>query len=84
MLLKLKSPVFIDRFSFECDQPEKCLLRAVLKDERGSVCRSLETEVTHGQHIFDWEGLSELPYGVYTLEIVGGSDEMKARIVKRV
>lgn len=84
MLLRVKSPVFIDHFSFEFDQPEKCLLKAVLKDDRGSICSALETEVKSGQQVFDWDGLSELPYGVYTLEIVGGTDDMKVKIVKRV
>jgi hypothetical protein len=84
MLLRVKSPVFIDRFSFEFDQPQKSMLKAVLKDDRGSICRALETEVTGGHQVFDWEGLSELPYGVYTLEILGGTDEMKVKLVKRI
>ena len=44
MLVKMKSPVFIDRLTFEIDNPSKCLLRAVLKDDKGSVCSALETE----------------------------------------
>jgi hypothetical protein len=84
MLLRVKSPVFIDRFSFEFDEPHQTKFKAVLKDDRGSICRALEPESNNGQQVFDWEGLSELPYGVYTLEILGASNEMKAKIVKRI
>lgn len=86
MFLKVKSPVFIDRVTFEVTQPRKCLLKAVLIDDNGSVCSALETEVKNddGPQVFDWEGLNDLPYGVYTLEVSGGEDEMKMRLVKRV
>jgi len=84
MFLKVKSPVFIDRLTFEVNHPQECVLKAVLKDDHGSVCSALETEMTQGQQVFDWEGLNDLPYGVYTLEVSGGSDEMKMRLVKRV
>jgi hypothetical protein len=83
MYLKIKSPVFIDRLTLELDQPQKCLLRAVLKDDKGSICSALETEVSRGLQFLDWEGLSDLPYGVYTLEVLG-IDEMKMRLIKRV
>jgi hypothetical protein len=84
MFVKMKSPVFIDRLTFELDQPQKCMLRAVLKDDKGSVCSALETEAANDQHVFNWVGLNDLPYGVYTLEISRGCDEMKMRLVKRV
>ena len=84
MLVKMKSLVFIDRLTFELDCPGKCLLRAVLKDDKGSVCSALETEAENNQFIFNWNGLNDLPYGVYTLEVSRGNDETKMRIVKRV
>jgi hypothetical protein len=84
MLLKMKSPVFIDRLMFELDQPQKCLLKAVLKDEKGSVCSALETEAEKNQLVFIWNGLNDLPYGVYTLEVCRGNDETKTKLVKRV
>ncbi len=43
MFLKVKSPVFIDRLTFQVDHPQKCLLRAVLKDDTGIVCGAMET-----------------------------------------
>ena len=84
MFVKLKSPVFIDRLTFQVDYPQKCLLRAVLKDDTGIVCSAMETEVEKDQMELSWNGLNDLPYGVYTLEISRGKDEMKMRLVKRV
>ncbi len=84
MLLKIRSSVFIDRLTFEVDDPQKCLLKAVLKDDKGSVCSALETEAQNDQQVFNWNGLNDLPYGVYTLEVSRGADETKMRIVKRV
>ena len=84
MFVKLKSPVFIDRLTFNVDNPQKCLLRAVLKDDSGFVCSAMETEVEKDQMELSWNGLNDLPYGVYTLEIFRGKDEMKLRLVKRV
>jgi hypothetical protein len=84
MTLKLRSLVFIDRLTFEVNQSGPCLLRAVLKDDQGSICSALETEVTLQQQIFDWEGLNDLPYGEYTLVVSQGDDELKMRLVKRV
>jgi hypothetical protein len=84
MFVKLKSPVFIDRLTFQVDHPQKCLLRAVLKDDTGIVCSAMETECEKDQMELNWSGLNDLPYGVYTLEISRGKDEMKMRLVKRV
>lgn len=86
MFLKVKSPVFIDRLTFMVDQPQsqKCLLRAVLKDDTGIVCGAMETEMEKDQQELYWGGLNDLPYGVYTLEVSQGQDEMKMRLVKRV
>lgn len=84
MLVTLKSPVFIDRLTFHVDYPQKCLLKAVLKDDTGIVCGAMETEVEKDQQELNWSGLNDLPYGVYTLEISRGKDEIKMRLVKRV
>jgi hypothetical protein len=84
MDLKVKSPVFIDRLTFELKHPQKCKIKAVLRDDHGSVCSALETELNNGQQFLNWNGLSDLPYGEYTLEILGGPNEMKVRLIKRV
>ena len=84
MLAKVKSPVFIDALKLELfAQPDICL-KAVIKDESGSVCSSFETTLPKENYEFTWNGLNELPYGVYTLELSQGDDEMRMRLVKRV
>jgi len=84
MSLKLKSLLFIDRLTFEVDHPQQCTLRAVLKDDSGLVCGALEKEIISGQQMIDWEGLDNLPYGEYTLEVSKGTDEMTLKLVKRI
>ena len=84
MYLKVKSPVFIDHLTLLIDDLQKSMLKAVLRDDAGLVCSALEREVEQGRQELDWNGLNDLPYGVYTLEISKGKDEMKVRLVKRV
>ena len=84
MFVKVKSLVFIDRLTFEINHPQKWPLKAVLKDDKGSICGAMETEITQEHQVLDWSGLNDLPYGVYTLEISKGNDEMKMQLVKRV
>lgn len=83
MFAKVKPQVFIDTLTLELSSPDKNAVRAVLKDESGSVCRRLETEVSAHRSLI-WSGLNDLPYGVYSIEIKQGDDEMKMRIIKRV
>jgi hypothetical protein len=83
MFAKVKPQVFIDTLTLELSSPDKDAIRAVLRDEKGSVCRHLESEVS-SRHSLIWSGLNDLPYGVYSIEIKQGDDEMKMRIIKRV
>ncbi|MGE5108487.1 MAG: hypothetical protein ACM3H8_13130 [Sphingobacteriales bacterium] len=84
MLAKIKSSVFIDSLTIEFDNTSSSPLKAVLKDEKGKICSSVETEQSANQKFYSWRGLNDLPYGVYTLELTRGSDEQKMRLVKRV
>jgi hypothetical protein len=84
MSVRIKSPVFIDRLTFELDHPQKCIFKAVIKDDTGIVCSAMETEIMRGPQVLDWEGLNDLPYGVYTLELTRGDYEVKMRLVKRI
>lgn len=84
MFAKLKSQVFIDAVTVELVAPASSLLRAVLKDERGSICKSTETDLATAHRNFTWGGLNDLPYGVYTLELSNGEIEETYRMVKRV
>jgi len=84
MIAKLKSSVFIDALTLELVAPIRSHFKAVLRDEQGSVCSRLETSLPNGEHTVTWKGLNDLPYGIYTLELSQGEDELKMRLVKRV
>ena len=84
MVTRLKSAVFIDSMVFEFTEQTARSLRAVLIDELGIVCSSLEADVPNGSSHYHWEGLNDLPYGIYTLEYSNGHEEHRQRMVKRV
>ncbi|HTH31758.1 MAG TPA: hypothetical protein VL946_10470 [Lacibacter sp.] len=83
MFAKVKPQVFIDTLTLELSTPDNNAVKAVLKDESGSVCRRLESAASTHRSL-TWGGLNDLPYGVYTIELKQGDEEMKMRIVKRV
>ena len=84
MFARIKSPVFIDSVVFEISDPASHPLRAVLKDEKGSICSCLEAMIPDGLKSYRWNGLNDLPYGVYTLELSQGEEAHQQRLVKRV
>ncbi len=84
MIAKVKSATFIDTLQFELVASSQHLLKAVLRDEKGSVCGQLETTFLQTAPEITWEGLNDLPYGVYTLELSQGDDQVRLRMVKRV
>ena len=89
MFAKVKSSVFIDTLKLQLDAPKGNCLRGVLKDDTGNVCRILERNILKEKEELTWGGLSDLPYGRYTLELSQGGDEpdsyrVKMNLVKRV
>jgi hypothetical protein len=84
MFAKLKSTVFIDTLKFELNGQTDSQLKAVLRDEAGCVQSSMEKMLSSNPHELTWDGLNHLPYGVYTLELSQGEDELKMRMVKRI
>ena len=84
MFAKVKSSVFIDALQLELTAPRGNCLRGVLRDDKGSVCSTIEKDLSHEREHVTWSGLSELPYGKYTLELSQGDDEMKVNLVKRI
>jgi hypothetical protein len=84
MFAKVKSTVFIDSLKLEMLAQEKTFLKAILRDDKGFVCSTLEASMPVRNNELVWKGLNNLPYGVYTLELIQGNDEMKMRLVKRV
>lgn len=84
MFAKVKSSVFIDALQLHLTTPKGSCLRGILKDDKGSVCRTIERDIATNPEEVTWTGLNDLPYGRYTLELSQGSDEMKMNLVKRV
>ncbi|HEX7845319.1 MAG TPA: hypothetical protein VF476_05910 [Chitinophagaceae bacterium] len=89
MFAKVKSSVFIDALQFELTAPKGNCVKGVLKDDAGSICSTLEKNMTADGEKFTWSGLNHLPYGRYTLELSHGTEEsdnnrLKMDLVKRV
>ena len=84
MFVKVKSSFFIDALHLQLSMPAGNFLRGVLKDERGLVCRTLEKQVGREPEALTWDGLNDLPYGKYTLELSHDAEELKLQLVKRV
>lgn len=84
MFVKVKSSVFIDALHFQLSMPKGNYLRGVLKDERGLVCRTIEKRVNREPEQITWDGLNDLPYGKYTLELSHEEEEVRMNLVKRV
>jgi hypothetical protein len=83
MLAKVKPQVFLDSLNIEVTDGPTQILTAVLKDEKGSICRSADYQALQSK-AFTWTGLNDLPYGVYSLELSHGEEQMNVRLVKRV
>jgi hypothetical protein len=84
MFAKVKSSVFIDALQLQLFAPKGECVRGVLKDDTGSICRTIKRDIIKEKEELTWNGLSDLPYGRYTLELSHGDDEMKMNLVKRV
>ena len=85
MIARPRSSVFIDTVVFEVESNAKSSpLRAVLKDESGCIICTLSAEVPEGRSHYRWNGLDDLPYGVYLLEMQHGEEETSIRMVKRI
>lgn len=84
MFAKIKSSNFIDALQLELITYNKSSLKAILKDDKGSVCSVMERNIADNQSQIYWPGLNDLPYGQYTLELSQGGEEMSMNLVKRV
>ena len=84
MFVKVKSLVFIDMLQLQLLGPKGNCLRGILKDEKGSVCSTMEREIAGGPTKINWTGLNDLPYGKYTLELSHGEEEIRMNLVKTI
>jgi hypothetical protein len=84
MFAKVKSPVFIDSLKVELSSHGDSPVKGILRDEKGAICSEIELTGDDSNAELIWKGLNNLPYGIYTLELTKGEEEMKMRLVKRV
>lgn len=85
MVAKPRSSVFIDTVVFEVENDTaSSSLIAFLKDEFGIIMSSLSTELPEGITYYRWNGLNELPYGVYVLEVHHGEQQTRVKMIKRI
>ena len=66
MIAKVKTATFIDTLRFELVASSQNPLKAVLRDDKGSICSEFETIFVKEEPVITWKGLNDLPYGVYT------------------
>jgi hypothetical protein len=84
MLAKPKAPVFIDNLTVEVENARYPEIQVLLRSEDGKICCKTEKKIAQSKDSFCWEGLNDLPYGVYTLECTQGDDTIAVRMVKRI
>jgi hypothetical protein len=84
MLPRVKTAVFIDFLNLEVDELSCSSVSAILKDENDKVMLNLNLNVPKGEKQIRWNGLNNLPYGIYSLELSNGEEKSKIRLVKRV
>ncbi|HYE53289.1 MAG TPA: hypothetical protein VD996_00545 [Chitinophagaceae bacterium] len=80
----VRTPIFTDTLYIQLAQCLQGLVEAILLDEHGTICGRMETNVSENEQEVAWKGLNDLPYGIYTLQLQQGAQEMNMRIVKRV
>lgn len=80
----VRTPIFTDTLCFKLVNCLQGLIECILLDEHGTVCRKMEAEVPENSSELKWDGLNDLPYGIYTLQMLQGTNEMNMRLIKRV
>ncbi len=75
---------FIDNLTIELEQVTKSVLNIALRSEDGKICCTTEKRIKPGVSVVRWDGLNDLPYGVYTLECSQGHEVVELKTVKRV
>lgn len=83
-MLLIRQKMFLNDLTIEIQETQKSTFKALLRDDKGTICSALEMETEKNQSFYKWNGLNELPYGVYTFEILEGMEEMKMQLVKRI
>lgn len=83
MFVKSKTATFIDNVIIEVEEAIHESIRVALRSEDGTICKKAEKNIKEKKYVH-WEGLNDLPYGVYTLECSQGDEVVEVRMIKRV
>ena len=75
---------FIDNLTIEFEQVTTSVLNFALRSEDGKICCATEKKIKPGVSSVRWDGLNDLPYGVYTLECSQEGSVVELKTVKRV
>lgn len=84
MLATTKASVFIDNLTIEVEEANHDQVQVLLRSEDGKICCKTEKKISASKGSICWEGLNDLPYGVYTLECSQGNEMVALRMIKRV
>ena len=84
MFAKPRAAGFIDNLIIEVREAFAMPLLFSLWNEDGEICCKTEKRITNDSESINWEGLNDLPYGIYTLECSQGNETVEAKIVKRI
>lgn len=84
MFVKPRSSIFIDNLTIEVEEAVYAPVSVTLRSEDGKICCRAQKSIRPGMSTISWEGLNDLPYGVYTLECSQGDEVIEVRMVKRV
>jgi hypothetical protein len=80
----LRTQLFVDSLQIHLNSRSADSIMGILRDEKGMICRQLQTTLAENSSELSWKGLEDLPYGIYTLQLSQGENEMLLRLVKRV
>lgn len=84
MIAKSRSSTFINDFIIDVKEALQLPIKVALRNEDGKICCKAEKNICVLSQSFKWEGLNDLPYGVYMLECSQGDEMVSMRMVKRV
>jgi hypothetical protein len=84
MFAKSRSSTFINDLIIEVKEALQLPVNVALRNEDGKICCKAEKKICALSQTFKWEGLNDLPYGVYMLECSQGDELVSMRMVKRV
>lgn len=84
MFVKSRTATFIDNVILEVQEAISEPIKVALRNEDGKICCKTEKKVSAANTHIHWEGLNDLPYGVYTLECSQGEEVIQVRMIKRI